>query len=432
MTMVKNLIGLKKTIFLCWLKISVFFHFLPELLRKKMKPREYVVYLQKLLYFLSKVRHNKFVRIGKNTRVDLYIPGFPSNAFYTACKKFMVSDKKLPCVTVLISVTSACRYHCQHCYQRYDKGKDIPIERLIETVKKLQDMGIAFFNIEGGEPFLVYERLKQVCSTIDARSEIWINSTGDGITETRLLELKRCQVTAIMFSLHHPDPERLNKFMGVPCAWQNMEQAIELCHKTGIAPALNTCLQKDDFYNGIFERIMEQAKRFDVAFIQLIKPKPAGGWLQSGVELFTKDDINHIKGLVDKYNSYSQYKDYPAISAQIMEEDRDVFGCTAGGTDRFYINAKGDVQPCEFLNISFGNIQQENFEDIYNRMRAHFEEPGECWLCERYSAEIFRLYKENKLESLPLSPEMSKLIYNNWDRGNKTQLYQHLKVLTTL
>jgi MoaA/NifB/PqqE/SkfB family radical SAM enzyme len=163
----------------------------------------------------------------------MYIPGFPSKAFYTACNKFSVFNEKLPCTVALISVTSACTYHCEHCYQRFDKGKDVDIEFLKTTVKSLQDSGIAFFNIEGGEPFLTFDRLLDVCNVIDDRSEIWINSTGNGITKERLLKLKETNLTAIMFSLHSETPQQVNKFMGDENAWANMEEAINLCHEVG-------------------------------------------------------------------------------------------------------------------------------------------------------------------------------------------------------
>ena len=100
-----------------------------------------------------------------------------------------------------------------------------------------------------------------------------------------------------------------------------------------------------------------------------------------------------------------------------------MFGCTAGGTDRFYVNAKGDVQPCEFLNISFGNILQEPFERIYARMREVFEVPGDTWLCERYSPEIFALYQEGGAKALPLDPVQSERIYRTWDRGSCPDFY---------
>lgn len=426
MTRVRNITGLKRVFFIQRVKMGVFFHFLPDFLKGKISFRRFIAFLRRLQFFLSRMKHNKFVKINKDTRVDLYCPGFPAEAFYTACKKFSEFDEKLPCTTSLISVTSACKFNCSHCYQKYDIGKDINIDILVDAVKKLQDMGIAFFNIEGGEPFLTYDRLKKVCEAIDSRSEIWINSTGDGITLDRLKELKELNVTAVMFSLHYHEPEKLNSFFGNEKAWDMMVDAIELCHKAGIAVAFNSCIQKDGFYNGDFEKIMEKAKLFGASIIQIIKPKPSGGWLKTGVEAFNLEDIKHLKKLVNKYNLAKEYKDYPAVSAQAIEEDRTQFGCTAGGTDRFYINAKGDVQPCEFLNISFGNIAEEPFEDIYNKMRECFEEPGDCWLCEKYSGRILNLFEQYNLKSLPLTPELSRDIYRDWDRGSKTPLYEKL------
>jgi MoaA/NifB/PqqE/SkfB family radical SAM enzyme len=336
----------------------------------------------------------------------------------------MVFDAKLPCTTVLISVTSACKFNCEHCYQKKDLGKDIDIDLTIAAVKKLQELGVAFFNIEGGEPFLVYDRLIKLCASIDQGGEIWVNSTGDGMTLDRLQELKKLGLTAIMFSLHSVDPQKINAFMKSDKAWDTLNEGIRLCHEADVPVTFNTCLKKHDFYNGNFQKVMDKAKEFGGCLVQIIKPKPAGGWLESGTENFTEEDLAKVKELVHMYNNDVRYEDFPSISAQIIEEDPKVFGCTSGGTDRFYINAKGDVQPCEFLNISFGNIGNEDFEAIYNRMRKCFEGPGECWLCEKYSSEILRIMKDNQLDALPLNPELAKRVYSNWDRGKLTEMYR--------
>lgn len=429
MIRLENITGFRKTLFLLRVRLEVFFFFLSKLNETRIGVRRFIMLLRRLLFFLTKMEHNKFVKIGRNIRIDLYVPGFPSKAFYTACRKFMVFDRMLPCTTVLISVTSACRYRCKHCYQKYDKGTDLDIDLLVDTVKKLQDMGICFFNIEGGEPFLVYDRLKRVCQAIDNRSEIWINSTGDGITPERLDELKRLNVTAIMFSLHSPEPEIFNSFMGRDSAWDTMNNAVQLCHEAGIAVAFNSCLQKEDFYNGRFGKLMDKIKELKAAIVQIIKPKPAGGWLESGAETFAEEDIIHIKKLVGKYNQEPEYEDYPSISAQIIEEDKDVFGCTAGGVDRFYLNAKGDIQPCEFLNISFGNIVEEDFETIYERMRRCFDPACNCALCEKYSGEILQLYKQSNQKLLPLPVDLSKKVYSCWERGERTEMYSRIDEL---
>jgi MoaA/NifB/PqqE/SkfB family radical SAM enzyme len=420
------LTGTKKRIYNSYIQIYVFFYFLTELLSGKIPPGSFIRFLKRLLYFLSKMKLNKYVKTGRYIKLNLYVPVFPSEAFFKACRKVLVPYEKMPCISVLLSVTSACRYDCEHCYQKLDKGKDMDIDLLCETAKKLDKMGVAFFNIEGGEPFLVYDKLKKLCESIET-GEIWINSTGDAMTEKKLRELKDTGVRGVMFSMHFPDPEKVNSFMKNDKAWENLINGIKLCHQTGLETAANSCLLKEDFYNGNFQKIVELAKELGISIIQLIKPKPSGGWLGTDITSFSGQDLDFIETTVNSYNNEKKYKDYPFIAAQILDEKSDIFGCTAGGTDRFYINAKGDVQPCEFLNISFGNIKEENFEIIYTRMRECFRSSGDQWLCETCSKDIAGIVKENNLTVLPLSKELSQEVVRKWNRGKEADFYRKVR-----
>ena len=424
-TEVKTIIGFHKKLITYEIIVITFLYFLGRMIRGEIRLKHFIPFLRRLLFFLSKMHHNKYVKVKRGIKVNLYVPAFPTRAFFQACRKVNEFDKKLPCVTCLVSITSACRYKCPHCYQMHDKGKDVNIEVLIRAVKKLQEKGVAFFNVEGGEPFIVFDKLIKVCEAIDDRSEILINSTGDGMTYPKLVELKKHKnLLGIMFSLHTEEPEKLNKFMGSPNAWDTLVSGITMCHQLGIPVTFNSCVMKEEFYNGTFEKIMEQAKAYNGAILQLIKPKPAGGWLESGTDVFTEEDKGTVINKVNKFNLEKKNKDYPFIACMLMEEGKSLFGCTAGATDRFYINAKGDVQPCEFLNISFGNIKDEDIEIIYDRMREQFNEPGDCMLCEKYSGDIFSLYKKHDLKTLPLSPELSEEIYSNWERGKPSEFYE--------
>jgi MoaA/NifB/PqqE/SkfB family radical SAM enzyme len=422
----QKLHGWYKSLFILRVKIHVAIHFFQVYLRDK-DLRKCVLTLRRLNYFIGKIIHNKFTQIGDNIRLDMYVPGFPSQPFLTACHKFSVFHEKLPCTVALVSVTSACTYRCQHCYQRFDNGRDVDLEKLKSAVKYLQDSGVAFFNIEGGEPFMTFDRLLAICRTIDARSEIWVNSTGYGMTKEKLLELKNTQLTAIMFSLHSHQEDRVNAFMGNDQAWQTMVQAIALCHELEIPIAFNSCLPLADFYNGNFELLMQQAKDFGGILVQIIKPKPSGGWLESGVEKYSQEDFALIRQKVNMYNLHKKYSDFPAISAQVIEEDPELFGCTAGGTDRVYLNAKGDVQPCEFFNVTFGNIMEEDFAVIFQRMRAAFAVPQTCIICEQFALDIRKLYLENELPILPLSMEYSRQIFARMERNSPTRLYEKIE-----
>jgi MoaA/NifB/PqqE/SkfB family radical SAM enzyme len=420
----KTYIGKSRMLMNLRIKVTTLFYFLPVLFHGELEIKNFLRFVKRLLYFLAIMKDNKYVQTGQGVKINLYVPAFPTKAFFQACRKVMAFREKMPAVTVLVSVTSACRFRCKHCYQKLDKGKDVDIQLLVNAAKYLQDNGMGFFNIEGGEPFLVFDRLQKLVDSIDTRSEILINSTGDGITPERLKILKKNgNLSGIMFSLHTYDPHQLNVFMGSDDAWTTLEKGIKACHSVNVPVMFNSCLSRDDFYNGTFEKVMEQARVFGGVLIQVIKPKPAGGWLESGADKFTSQDIALAGEKMTGYNNLKAFKKYPSIAPMIIDEDKEHFGCTAGGTDRFYINAKGDVQPCEFLNISFGNIATEPFEKIYKKMRATFVTSGDCWLCEKYSPVIAELFREHHLSSLPLPPDLAEKIITNMEQGNTPEFY---------
>lgn len=406
------------------IEVRMVIHAITLVLQGRLKLPNFIRYLRRLLLFLTKMKGNKYVRVSNGTKINLYVPAFPSKAFFYATHKMLEFEKKMPAITALVSVTSACRYNCEHCYQKRDKGKDIELPKLIDAVKWFQDQGVAFFNIEGGEPFLVFPRLKAVCENIDHRSEILINSTGDGITRERLEQLKACcNLVGIMFSLHTDEPGHLNDFMKNDKAWENLTTGIRCCHEAGVTVMFNTCLGRDAYFDGTFERVIHQARELGGVLVQLIKPKSAGGWLLEGADHFSKEDLDDIRDRVVMYNTKAEYRSYPFIAAMIIDEDADHFGCTAGGTDRFYLNAKGDLQPCEFLNISFGNIADEPVEDIYRTMREVFRQPGCNWLCEHYQQKIAQEFMDRGDMVLPLPPEFTRELINIEEHGEVPDFY---------
>jgi len=127
-----------------------------------------------------------------------------------------------------------------------------------------------------------------------------------------------------------------------------------------------------------------------------------------------------------RYNSARELRAHPSLSVQVFEEGRELFGCTSGGVDRFYLGADGEVQPCEFLNVSFGNVRRESFEVIYRRMREHFGEPCSDWLCCTQAAFINRAIAEHGLERTPVPWEITRTFIGDWKRGEKTRLYRRL------
>lgn len=421
------LIGWRKWLLLCRVAVHVKLHFAGEVLRGRIAPAVYPRFLWRAFLFLRTVRHNKIARIGRRYKLQLYIPAYPSRAFFYTLGKLYRPDPGP--VSVVLSMTRACHYHCPHCYQRRDRGPDLEMPLLIDVVRDMQALGVTFFDLEGGEPLLRGDRLLELIRAIDDRGEIWVNTTGAQLTDTLAGDLCRAGLAGVMISIHSPDSDRHDAFTGVPGSFAAACRALRVFREAGAWTAINCCPAPALVAEGGLERIFDLAQRLDCSFVQVIHGKSAGGWLgQSARERGAPETIARLQSLHVTYNNRRAYRHYPSIAAQVFDEQACLYGCTAGGVDRFYVGADGEVQPCEFLNVSFGNVRREPFRLIFARMRSHFRRPGTDWLCCTQAAAIDAVVRERGLTRTPVPWEITREIIGTWQRGDETPLYKTLGI----
>ena len=369
--------------------------------------------------------HNKLIKLNDTYKLHIYLPAYPTEAFFTAVEGKLFTKEPKP-VSVVFSITKACTGKCPHCYQHLDKGKDSSLKELQRTAKNLVKTGVSFINIEGGDAFL---KMNELCAVLDIfkdKAEVWVNTTGLNVTKEKLQILKDKGMCGIMVSIHSQDEKVHNLFVGQKETFKQACQALDWCDELNIGSAINTVLEYPAIHNNDLPKIMEIAKKHKCGFVQLIHPKRAGLWLNNKA-LNEQDEL--IKQYVKKQHKYynSRFaKDFPALPAQAEEEATNKFGCTSGGIDRFYIGESGELQPCEFLNISFGNINKERFDVVFKRMRNAFKYPCEDWLCATQAADIERLKEKYHQKLLPLPYEITKELIATWNRGKPTKIYKKI------
>ncbi|MCX7010811.1 MAG: radical SAM protein [Kiritimatiellaeota bacterium] len=390
-------------------------------------PLAFFRFLRRALQLLLVFRHNKVVRVFNGYKLHLYLPAYPSRAFFWAIESKLLRTPPGPS-TIVFSMTKACSYHCQHCYQKNDTALDLDEQLMIKTAQSVRDTGVAMFDIEGGEPFLRYPRLLKLVQALDERCEVWINTTGAHVKSGMLEELKKARLFGLMVSVHSPEREKHDAFTGIPGSFDTACNIIKTCREMNLVTAFNSVLSEAEIRQGGLDKLMELARNLDCDYIQLIHPKPAGIWIgrkegmQTELALIQSIQKAHLH-----YNSRAKHP-YPALAAQVFEERKDVLGCTAGAVDRYYVGASGEVQPCEFLNISFGNVNEEPFQQIYERMRSHFRIPGYDWLCCTQADAIQRLFAKHHLKQTPLPWKVTQELLSGWDRGEPTTIYERLGI----
>ena len=79
-----------------------------------------------------------------------------------------------------------------------------------------------------------------------------------------------------------------------------------------------------------------------------------------------------------------------------------------------FIDARGNVLPCDFTMMSMGNLREEPLAHIWRRMSARFHTPG----CACYATKIAGEVAALEAPAWPLSAEDSARIHDacpSWD-----------------
>ena len=421
--------GLKRSFLDFRMGITIFAKYFIFLCQGKINLKQYLIFVRRILLLSKVLSYNKAVRIDNVYKMHLYLPSFPSKAFYKAMDKFLAVGEETFPTTVLLSMTKACGYHCTHCYQKNDGGEDLPEDTLIKVAQQIQNVGVSMFDIEGGEPLLKFDRLLKLVQSLDDKNEIWVNTTGHTLSYEKALKLKRANVFGVMVSIHHWLPEKHDEFVGKKGAFAIAVSAIKTFQRAGISTAINSCPSLEVIQDDGIEKMMEVAKNLNCSFVQFIHEKPAGAWFKRGNALMEKVLLNNLCKKHIAFNKEGRLKDYPSLSMQVFEESTPMaFGCTAGGIERFYVNASGEVQPCEFLNVSFGNVREEGFVEIYKRMRKQFKKPTKNWLCNKGCDAMAKYVMENNITAFPLKKEIAAQFIAQFDHSEEVPLYKKMKL----
>jgi len=207
-------------------------------------------------------------------------------------------------------------------------------------------------------------------------SDFHLHTSGRGVTIERAKRLREAGLTAAAVGLDDVDPVRHDRLRGVAGAHAEAVAALEAFHAAGVFTYVNVCLSRQLIRAGDLWRYFELAKRLNVGYIQMLEPRPCGGYFGNGQDvLLTETDRHAAAEFFLAGNGRRRYADYPLIHYVAYAESPARLGCQMGGLSHLYIDSVGNVNPCVFLPVTFGNIREEDFPAIYERMRAAVPRP---------------------------------------------------------
>lgn len=337
---------------------------------------------QFLLYMLLRSRYERLsVHDGKYV-ISSDFPPYPSPAFNRMLSA--IESVRTPPVLPFyasVSLTNRCPYDCWHCYLHSLHEDDMTTQDTVNTLLQLQALGVPEIAFTGGEP-LLRDDLEIILKGIqNNQSSIVMFTTGAGLTIERAAALKNAGLFATIIGLEHSNERRQDQLRNHPGAYQQALKGLANAKQAGLYTGLSTVVTKDRLQSGEIWDFITLAGDQNADEVLLLEPVPVRKSLDDEKTILTPDERNQVIAFQKVANKNHRL---PRVLSYPYRESCEVLGC-CGGYQYLHISASGNVCPCSFTPLSFGNVHQEPLPVLWRRMQDSIRKPRtSCLTLQQY------------------------------------------------
>lgn len=320
----------------------------------------------------------KIKKIGENLILHSHLPPLNSTAYGRFVREHLSKKTGGPS-HAQVGLTNACPQRCAYCYNRDRRGTPMGKEDILKAVQGLKSMGVFWIGWTGGEPLLN----KDIIEITEKASEgcaIKLFTTGCSLTPRLAAGLQKAGLFSVSVSLDHWQEEVHDRQRGYPGAFSTALKAIDIFRNTeGLHVGVSAVLTREMLKRGETETFLEFLESLGVHEAWLSEAKPSVANFCHQDRVITEEERLALVNLQDRYNR----KAGMTVNYLAHFEGREHFGCNAGHK-MVYIDAFGDISPCVFTPMNFGNILETRLVDLVQEMQQLFPSENGCFINKNY------------------------------------------------
>ena len=289
-----------------------------------------------------------------------------------------------------IALSYDCNLACAHCniaLQKVPGRSELSDRDVVRAIRQLKKAGGFYVTFTGGEVLLKRDRLREIIKASGRNSMLYqVQTNGVLLTEALCRELKDMGVDNVQISFDSFHETR---------SWTEVlkikEKQLRMVRRHRMDIFFTWLASHSSLAGHEIRDIIRFSNRHKVK-IGLNFAVPQGRWKDQKHLLLSSEDSRMIRD-ISRSNPYL----YIDLENNLMN-----YGCPAF-SERFHINPYGDVQPCTFFQISFGNIKHEALSTILDRGKKHSlfaGFPDHCPPAENPG--YIRCWAENDYKTLPV------------------------------
>lgn len=306
---------------------------------------------------------------------------------------------------VTMAVTYNCQCGCSHCSATSYKNRTesaneaLTLPDLKNAVGQVIRLGTTCVVFTGGEP-LLYDGIYDLVASVDKQKAICtIFTNGEYLNQQAAARFKKSGLFGVFVSFDDCDAAGHDSNRKRSGIFDKAVEGIRICQENGILTGISTYVTKEKIQNGELDAMMELGRKLNVLEVFIFDVIPTGRLEEKYDLLLDGCDFNKIKAFRKKYNTR---QDYPRIIHQTMLTSI-AYPCTGEGCPaavaHMHIRANGDVSPCDFTPVSFGNVRKTPLKKIWQEMSSHRLYANASSVCRLSDRRMWEKLKETAREN---------------------------------
>lgn len=273
----------------------------------------------------------------------------------------LLMGRRIPLRYTDLCVNLNCNLNCVHCFRtnfQKDSVEESPLSvaEWGNVIDQLMELGNIAVGFTGGEPLANPELDDLIRVAHPERMIIIVNTNGTLLTPKRARELYDLGVDVLQISLDSGVPEEHDEFRRMKGAFEKALRGVEVALAAGLKVNIAPTVSHLNLHTEGFRRLVELSREKGT-LLNLSLAAPAGNWNGQMDILLTPEDSAELNRLTRR----------EAHVRRDFETNYMKQGCGAA-KEKLYITPYGDVVPCPYMHISFGNTRKDPLATIRDRM----------------------------------------------------------------
>ncbi len=298
-------------------------------------------------------------------------------------------------VAMTFAVTYRCQCNCRHCsagrHLRNDLS-ELSTREAKALIDQSQNLGVSLIAFTGGEP-LLRDDIYELITYVDKRKALPILFTnGLLLTEENIKKLVDAGLYSLFVSIDSAIPDEHDQLRGKEGLFEAAIKGIKKMKDRGGFVGMSSYATRSSTEKGMYKKLYLLGKKLGVENLILFDAVPTGSMLNNTSEMLTPEQHEELRKFSS--NVFKQ-KEVPQFNSQSWQNSIEGYlggiGCLAVNL-QYYVSAYGDVSPCDFTPLSFGNIKNKTLKDIWKKMIRHPAYNHRSTFCRMQHPNFRRIY----------------------------------------